>query len=150
MIDDEPITPEDQLATFLGELRELMGAILDHEEWMPEELYQEIRAAYDEVGEAFMTADEELQRPGIRERLQAVGLVGNQLRVKISGWQRAVSRFWRQPRLQFARMATGWADVVLGSLAVAVPVVDLIKEFKEVVERAIDDKETDPGDLSGT
>jgi hypothetical protein len=47
-------------------------------------------------------------------------------------------------------MATGWADVVLGSLAVAVPVVDLIKEFKEVVERAIDDKETDPGDLSGT
>jgi hypothetical protein len=45
------------------------------------------------------------------------------------------------PKKRLQRSLLGWANVILGSLAVVVPPAGLIQEFKETYEQAVDDAE---------
>ena len=73
------------------------------------------------------------------------GLTGGQLRLKVTGFRRAVDRFRSAAtdRLKkgFFRRGLRWANIILGSLGGVFVAAELIKEFKESIEASVDDRE---------
>ena len=82
----------------------------------------------------------EIEGPDAGASLEAVGLTGEQLRFKLTGWLGALTE-WREARSFDALMrAFRWANLVLGSLSqvLAGPGADALKEFKEGTEAVLD------------
>jgi hypothetical protein len=70
-------------------------------------------------------------------------LTGSQLDFKLTGFRRLRERFRSFGSRHVFRRALRWADVILGSLAGVVGAAEPIKEFKEGVEAAIDDRDAE-------
>jgi hypothetical protein len=142
-----PAQARQELVSFLGELREFLPSLLDsHPHWFADELRDELRAIWnEELPRSFETAIAELtgavpptgQPPTqLDNRLQAAGLSGRMLGIKLSGFRRALGRFYSERTKRWFHRAARWANVILGSLAGIVGGAEAIKEFKETFEAA--------------
>ena len=133
------IGPAGVLDAFLGELRDLLASIVGDTTLLPANVREEFQGALDELDANFRAAREALTQEGVLERLQAIGLAGRQLLLKIAGWRRAFGRFRDQRGGRVARTATAWAALILGSLASIFPQVEAIKEITQAVDAALND-----------
>ena len=141
----------------LVEFIEQVGALLDDvaespEGLFPEELHKELASGWQEARDRFVALGESLENE--RPDLQAAGLVGAQLNLKLSLWQysartfrRAWARARRAPRgilgnvrrIGFAKTAglfagaLGCADIVIGSLPL--PGKEMAQEIKGCFEK---------------
>jgi hypothetical protein len=130
------------LRGFLKELEELLGEVDRHPEWFPEELVEPLRTARADIGSDFTRAHDELSDSAehLDGDLSGAGLTGPQLDLKLTGFRRIRERFRSFGTRSLFRRALRWADVILGSLAGVVGAAEPIKEFKEGVEAAIEDR----------
>ena len=145
----------DRILNFLTDLHWLLETVVVDEglraELLPEGLHQEFKNAWAEVKEGPLPQAEDAVREGQLERpLSDLGLVGDQLELKINGFQAALNRFRdalastaidrvsRIRRWFFSPLR--WANILLGSLVAAIPVLEPVKELKEAVEAAAADK----------
>ena len=128
-----------ELVAFLHDLQKVLGyAVEAWEQYAPTEDLDDVYGAWVELQPAFDEAHREIDNVE-PDGLQSVGLMGAQLRLKLNGFGRRLTRFWNDTGRGALRSVLRWADVPLGSLATAIPGVDPIKEFKEIVERGIED-----------
>jgi hypothetical protein len=137
-----------RLGDFLGVLRGELDWVVEHRRGLIDEELTELltqawteqRWRIDEARAQIVNADQDV--------LAAIGMTGFSLEWKLTGFQTA----WR--RLDDARKQVGgavgllkapfrkmlgWADVLMGSLASAFPVLEPIKEIKEGVEQSVTD-----------
>ena len=156
----EPISDEESLRLLREFLRQVEKLLSDLAEYprpaIPGQHHDSMNAAWTVVRPNFKIAIDELQMPAassIVPRLQYLGLMGPQLTFKISVFQHARDelmdhgtpkegqqrkrRWWMRWR-RFFKPVLKTADVILDSLAKAIPVVDIIKEYKESVESGVE------------
>jgi hypothetical protein len=134
------------LANFLSEVQVLLGdTVADPSTWFPTELHEPLQSAWEELKPSFDLAGRYLAEPPDANLLEAelahVGLTGGQLLLKRTGWERARDAFRERFTRRALRRALGWANIILGSLAGIIPGGDAIKEYKEVVEQAVEEAE---------
>ncbi len=81
-----------------------------------------------------MEADHELE-----SKLRDIGLFGYQLEWKISSYFFFYNRFFVTTPLsrRLLKQVLKWADVILGSLATVLPILEPIKEYKEGIEATL-------------
>jgi hypothetical protein len=71
-------------------------------------------------------------------KLKDAGLAaGKQLDLKLRMLNDAWNRFKKRGTVRFLKELLGWINKLLGSLAKAIPGGEALKEFKEVIEKAI-------------
>ncbi|HZD69849.1 MAG TPA: hypothetical protein VFA45_13360 [Actinomycetes bacterium] len=138
----------DELRRILRDLREQLEQITHAPgEMLRDDLRSPAEAAFQEVAAAFNRADEALgdesldqpTEPGGPTPLESAGLSGASLQFKSRGVRGALARWVRDRTPGALRRFLGWNNVILGSLATIIPPMEPIKEFKESVERAVDD-----------
>src|SRR5690349_9162270 len=119
---DIPIDdPRAVLAAFLKEFQEFLQKTLDNQRtWFVDELHKPLLAAWSELQPSFDTAVTFLTEPvdptAIDKRLADVGLTGQQLELKRSGFRRALGRFRATVTKPTPRRVFGRANIILGSL----------------------------------
>ena len=156
----EPISNEESLRLlreFLHQMETMLAVVAEHpRSIIPGRHHENLKAAWGEVRPKFSQAIEALRMPAASNRLpdlQNAGLTGAQLVFKLSIFQHARGelfeygmpkegqqrkRRWWERWLDRLKPALKAANVILGSLAKVMPVVEAIKEFKESVESGIE------------
>lgn len=123
-----------------GQPFHVMPVQLDH---LIELSWNEIQGSFDKV-RAWLTDSTKRRRATAHRALEKVGLTGVQLAMKLLGFFSAIDRLAKHTAMkvnQFVRHVREclrWANIVLGSLAAVCIAAEPIKEFKEVLEAAID------------
>ena len=139
-----------ELKGFLDQLKELLDEINKHPDWLPEDadLKSELSGAGQDIARYFAEAElaltVEAETSPIDPDLEARGLTGDQLGLKMTGFRGAFERFRSaggRVKKRFFRRSLRWADVILGSLAGVIGAAEAIKEFKESVEAAVEDRD---------
>jgi hypothetical protein len=156
---DPPPPPSNEefrrrLREFLDQLRKLLDDLArNRRAALPGRFHANMDAAWSEVQSNFQQADTQLDTAdeSLLVRLREYGLTGSQLIFKLSIFQHAHDelvdfsarpvpqedgRWWNRWRGLF-RYALKAADVILGSLSRAMPVLEPIKEYKEAIETAL-------------
>lgn len=138
------MSDQTDLRDFLNETEALLTEIIDRRaEFIPEELQPYFVEAWPEVRASISTAKDDLfTRVVVSDRLPSAGLTGKQLALKLFAFRRSVDALklggWSRRLL---KRVLDWLNTILGSLASVLPGVDAIKEFKEAIENALDEKE---------
>lgn len=138
------MSDQTDLRDFLDETEALLTEIIDRRsEFIPGELQPYFVDAWPEVRASISTAKGDLfTRSVVADRLPSAGLSGKQLALKLVAFRRSVDALklggWSRRLL---KRVLGWLNIILGSLASVLPGVDAIKEFKEAIENALDEKE---------
>jgi hypothetical protein len=137
------------LAVFLEELHELLRKVMfDNRSWVEDGARADFLRAWETVEPRFYTLVEELRfladegAQSLDRSLETAGLTGAELELKIGGWRRALRRFGVQPVRKALIKTLGWANLILGSLAVVLPHAEAVKEFKDAFEKSLDDVPT--------
>jgi hypothetical protein len=78
------------------------------------------------------------------------GLRGPEFQAKVQGFQRFRALFWRDRQPRWLKKVLKWGDIILGSLAAAIPGGDAIKEFKETVEAGAEDMDDGSAEAAAT
>jgi hypothetical protein len=138
----------DRLLKFLCLVRGLMDAVLRKERFFSLEMHPLLNAAWDELlaEGRFERAEEAILSGNYDDALREHGLTGAQLEVKVVGAERTstkaregrIKRFLKKPWHQ----ALEAANVALGSIALAVPLVGAVQEAKDITEVAIRERVT--------
>jgi hypothetical protein len=138
-------------ATFLQRLKTLLDDLNEKYRFaLPGRFLESMDAAWVEVKPKFQEADVALQSDTTLDDLKAHGLIGPQLIFKLKIFEHARDeladhsnqpsqqddRWWNRWRGRF-RYALKSADVILGSLAKVLLVLEPVKEFKEAIETAL-------------
>jgi hypothetical protein len=142
--------PDDvqRLREFLTAVETLLDNLVNHRtDVVSADLRPAFQSAWPEAKNAFMKARAALESPDILESLNAVGLTGKQLDLKLAGvaaakeqWENAEASPDAGPKpSRLLRKFLDWVDTVLGSLSVAVPWVELIAEYKDCVRNDVSD-----------
>lgn len=137
------------LLTFLEalEYQVFLPLLEEHPRLLRQDLLPAVRKAWPEVQHSLLSLrnalKETLGRPdaSIRRALEEVGLWGIQLDLKLQGFFGALerkTRRWRNSIVRWFREVLAWANVILGSLARVLSAAEVIKEYKECVEVAMD------------
>jgi hypothetical protein len=71
-------------------------------------------------------------------QLEAAGLTGAQLNLKLDGFGAAFGNWKVKAGLKLLRRVLSWANVILGSLSF---VAEVLKEIKEAIEKALEEVE---------
>ncbi len=152
-----PEMPADEarrrLREFLDQLKTLLDDFVKSPRAVPGRFHESMKAAWKEIEPKFEDADKELDSnaSALSNNLETQGLAGPQLIFKLSVFRHArdelADHTARSTLLQDDRWWNRWrglfkytlkaADVILGSLAKVVPVLEPIKEFKEALETAV-------------
>ena len=74
----------------------------------------------------------------VRRALEEIGLTGIQLQLKLQGFFGAIGRRVGRLSRRWLREVLAWANVILGSLARVLPAAEVVKEYKECLEVALD------------
>jgi hypothetical protein len=147
-----------RLRLFLRQLEELLADLADQpRSIMPARVHVSMLAAWAEVRPMFDTAVASLLHPTPDQidKLRAAGLLGPQLEFKLSVFEyrrdelldhgtpmeaQGKKRSWLRRLLGLFKPALKAADVILGSLAEALPgnPFGVIKEYKESVESGVE------------
>jgi hypothetical protein len=89
------------LQNFLDTLQWLLGdAVHSHPEWFPKELREPMAMAWREVEPLFARVAGDLDSRDYDQALEREGLVGNQLRFKLAGFQAAIREVGVPQRMQ--------------------------------------------------
>ncbi len=116
-------------------------------EFVPAYMYPRLQEAWGEVSTRFDVVTEQI-RSGMHEGpLEDHGLRDPNFRLKAEGFWRNARAWWANPTRHWLGKALAWGNVVLTSLSAVLPAAGMIDEFKQALERAIDDKE-DEGELA--
>jgi len=156
----EAISDDESLRLLREFLRQLKAILADLAEYprpaIPGRHHETMKAAWSEVQPKFTAASNELRPPQSTNhisKLKEVGLMGPQLTFKLSIFQHArdelldhgtpkdgqqKKRRWWKRFCRLFKPALKAADVILGSLAGVIPVVEAIKEYKESVESGVE------------
>ena len=140
MNETSPSLPIQNLEEFVDETEKLFRNIVEH--WSPllfsESVREDIHQAWLEIAEKIGLLKVMLKEEGIYTRLVEVGLTGKQLRLKFNGLNAAWRKFKSRGTVKLLRELLGWIDLILGSLAEAIPLFEVIKEFKEALEKLLE------------
>ena len=151
-----PTEASQRLAEALRWVEGDMGLVLEYREFLIPlplqddvmEVWPIIRDRIAMLVDAMESADADIDGP-----LEAVGLTGRQLEMKLEAHRMARGRAQAaaeqlagasRPSRGFRRIfrsLLGWINVWLGSFAQAVPGGDVVKEYKEYLEQGMDDLE---------
>lgn len=150
----------EQLDLFLDDLQSVLYEVVHQRtELLPADLRASYAAAFRQVElsiratrDALLLPPPPADYPGAPETygevsdedLERAGLTGEQLGLKIRGWQRALGFFRRSPVRRALRRVFRWGNVLLGSLAGVIGAAELVKEFKEAVEAGVEETEEEP------
>lgn len=151
--EEEGEEERDDLVKLLKELRRLLDDVLKDEEravgrFVPGYMYGRFADAWAEVSQRFDEVITEIRSGQHEEGLERHGLRGRSFWLKAEGFWRSARAFWARPSRRWLRKALGWGNTVLTSLAAVVPPAGIIQEFKEAMERALDDKDDGENVLS--
>jgi hypothetical protein len=141
------MTPQERatIRAFLIAVRNILGAVVEgRDQYIPEQLRNDLAASWEELQTAFEEADAWLEQAGPEdeEQLRQHGFTGAQLRFKVLNLfrgRRRAFRWW--PSMRTLRELLSAADVALESLAALIPPVGAIKEFKQAVEHSLPQEE---------
>ncbi len=142
-----------QLSDMLIAAEEVLQALVERAESEPvdAEEYALLLDAWPEVRQAFARARHALEAQSeagaeLDARLRDAGLLGMQLRMKLGifwrvhrlfgGWpqDRRSRSSWRKATVRLLRVL----NIILGSLAVVIPPVEAVSEFKDFLEIVLD------------
>lgn len=137
------------LLGFIDSLRELLDGCVRGEPFdvLPTYLVTPAASAWEEVKPVvanvrdWLASAQQISREVGDQALSMVGLAGAQLQLKLEGYFQAVGRGYRRRLNSYISWVKGclrWANIILGSLSKAVVACEPLKEFKEVVEAALD------------
>jgi hypothetical protein len=157
-----PVSDEESLRLLREFLRQVEKMLADLDEYprpaIPGRHHESMKAAWTAVRPSFNTAVNDLQMTiaasgDVLSRLKDSGLTGHQLVFKLSIFRHASDRlidhgtpkdgqqrkrrWWSRWRRLFKPVLKA-ADVILGSLADILPVLEAIKEYKEAVESGVE------------
>jgi hypothetical protein len=128
----------DQGRNALIQFLEDLSKILDHlvKIRIPSDVRSLFELGLNDATDQIKVAITQLQRAKteadpIAEKLQAVGLRGNPLKLKLREFYEAIKSSPVKTVLKFA-------NIILGSLTEAIPPLELVKEFKETVETRLE------------
>jgi hypothetical protein len=143
----------DDLVDLLQELRRLLDDVLEDEEravgeFVPSYLYGLFREAQGEVSVRFDEIIKLIRSGDYEGGLKDHGLRGPSFRLKAEGFWRNARAFFSDPSRRWLRKALGWGNDILKSLAAVLPQAGIIQEFKEALERAVNDKEDGESELA--
>ena len=141
-MEDEQLDKQD-LLWVLNEVRQLLARTVEllGTDYLPADLIDQYRAAWRDVDSLFEDVLDDVRGDTYDDDLRKHGLIGPNMELKRKGFAGAVRRFFVRPSRWALRRAFGWADVVLESLAAAIPPAALITEFKGAVEQGLADAE---------
>jgi hypothetical protein len=138
---------KDILVDFLSKCLEDLDYIVEKRpELLEKEFYSYAREAWEEVRYKIKQTLDKLnsleEDQGLMSGLDAVGLSGNQLKFKNAGFQRVHQEFedtlrTGKPLGPILRKLFAWFNIILGSFAKALPLLEPVKEFKEALEQSI-------------
>jgi hypothetical protein len=74
-------------------------------------------------------------------KLQQAGLAGQQLDLKLQGFQSAYEDLKLMGGIKRLKRFFKWANLILGSLAAVIPAVELLKEYKGSAEIGVEEAE---------
>lgn len=145
-----------RLRVFLDQLEGLLDDVAKNPRpAIPGRCHASMQAAWIEVQPVFVQASTQLQfsNPSIIDELNKQGLIGAQLVFKLTVFEyrhgklldhgtaaegKKKKRSWWRRWLDLFKPTLKAADVVMGSLAKAVPILEPVKEYKEAVESGAD------------
>jgi hypothetical protein len=127
----------DDLDIFLDEVENLFDRIVGpwRDLLFPEEFRQPLSDAWDDAKQSLQQIKDQIASSS--DRLEEVGLSGSQLALKLQGLRSAWDAFRRSGTVQLLKKLLEWINLILGSLAQAIPVGEALKEIKEVIEKLI-------------
>lgn len=133
----------ERLQSFLHEVHTLLkDVVLTRDSYFREPMRPLFRAAWAEVEPVFNTLDFELRHESpdaqIEGKLEAAGLTGAQLDLKLAGFERALEN-WRTNGHTPALLGKvlNWINTLLKSLISVLPGGEALKEFKESIENEL-------------
>lgn len=137
------------LVDFLDSLQGLLSGCVRGEPFriLPEHLMTSAKIAWDEVQQIakhtrdWLIALRQVSETSIEAALSMVGLTGEQLQLKLKGYFAAVARGYRRvlnSYIRWLKECLRWANIILGSLSKVFAACEPLKEFKEVIEAALD------------
>ena len=130
-----------QVEAFIDDLQEHMRAlVMDHDEWLSEELRKPFRDAFEDLESTFAATREWLQTKP-EAALAEAGLADPQLPVKTGGFLRALGQYFEAPSRWASTRVLKWGNILLGSLSKAFPPAGIIKELKEALEVELEARE---------
>ena len=110
-----------------------------HDDWFDEDLRETVARACREVEPLWDKAAVTLNI-NVQTQLRDAGLLGAQGEAKVRGIKKWAREFFRNPNKRFFGKVAKWMNILLGSLASIVPGGEALKEFKEVVEAALEEE----------
>ena len=142
------MTDQEKLFDFLEKTQYVLGQVVEHRDVIvPEPFWQSFLAAWEEVlvrfNEAFSSLETEW--PKYTADLESVGLTGSQLDFKHQGFSAAFYKWqkmydWQKKMFKRALLdLLRWINLLLGSLASLFMWAEAIKEFKESIERFLEE-----------
>jgi hypothetical protein len=130
------------LLSFVDHTRQIMVFVIRERLDLTEsELHHELNDGLREVEPHFGAVLEAIGSGRYDRQLDAAGLSGSQLNLKLKGVGRAIARFRLTPTRRVLSKALDWINSILGSLATAVPGVEPIKELKEALHNSLREEE---------
>ena len=131
----------EDLLRFLEETEKIMAEIVERREQLFRSGLRElIRQAWDEVRPRFGKLREGVTSGVFDDRLEEVGLRGAQLELKMRGFGMALDEFRRSSTLDLLKKLLDWINIILKSLASAIPGGEPIVELKEILEKEIEEE----------
>ena len=132
-----------RLIDFLDDLNAIFAYVARFRgELLPTELAEIYPAAWNDGATAIQLAKIAIEEGTVdATKLEAAGLTGASLALKLTGFNRAMTAFRTRPLRYLFRRILKWANTLLGSLAVVLEVLHLVKELKEAVEHGMDEGE---------
>jgi hypothetical protein len=136
------------LRTFLSELREILGRVLEDSPDLFGQGADDLWAAWEELIASGLfefldrqLASEDLDRPLEHgySLLDLAGLTGANLRLKLRGWGRVYAAWRASPRV--LRPVIRWADSLLGSVTGVIGAAEALKELKEALSNTYEDSQ---------
>ena len=152
-------TERDALSTFLDEVADLIGDILDeqHEDWFPPRLSRRLRETWEsEVAPKIGDVKGAIASRQGEASLEQAGLTGEQLVIKLEAWRHARDAARQGPLSKAPRKrwkpSLSWiggvlrplqgalkiADAILESIGSAIPALHGVEEFKKILEGLLD------------
>jgi len=122
---------KEKLIEFLYNTEGFLAEITEHPKMLREDMRPLFIKAWHEVLPRFEEARKALAEIDLEE-LEAVGLTGAQLELKIEGLNEA-----RKEVPWYLRKVLKWTNIILGSLGEAIPGLGAVKEYKECVEESL-------------
>jgi hypothetical protein len=149
-----PREDRERLADFADSAYRVLATVVhEHEGWLPLDLIAHYRTGLNgaEVSlgqvqsallpETWVDAPNEGAVESLETRLGAAGLLSPHLDLKLAGYSRAERRFRASPAKRLLKSVLRWANVLLGSIVVAVGAGEALKELKEAIEAGVEDQE---------